>query len=251
MKSKFIKLLANPLEVLRNLISSFLSPYRYRTRTDYDTEKYWTDRHSEYGLFDLRGVGCAGLSHDENEQMYLEARGVFLEICRQEGVDFKRIRILDVGCGNGFYAKVLFENGAKQYLGVDITDVLFSQSKQGFSESNFQFRKFDICTQELDGNFDLIIMIDVSQHIVDEDKFSFAMQNIRSHLSKDGVFMLTSWLGDKVVHRTFYEVARPMNEYEKEFPGWVFGKPVPFRDKFMFSIKRALESSHHAVESQM
>ena len=29
-----------------------------------------------------------------------------------------------------------------------------------------------------------------------------------------------------------------MNYYKKEFPGYHFSEPVPFRDKFIFTVKR-------------
>ena len=73
-------------------------------------EEYWAERHRKYG-FDLRGVGHKGLSHEKNQQMYIEARGVFLKLCREEGVDFATAHMLDVGCGTGFYAKIFSESG--------------------------------------------------------------------------------------------------------------------------------------------
>lgn len=144
--------------------------------------------------------------------------------------------MLDIGSGTGFYAKTFLENGGKQYLGIDITDVLFNQLRQELPE--FQFRKLDISIQKLNGNlqFDLIVMIDVTQHIKNDDKFFFAMQNIRSHLSEGGILIVTSWLSEKARH-SFYEVSRSINAYEREFPGYVFSKPNPFRNKFIFSIR--------------
>ena len=234
MKKKIMKLINDPFGVQRRRISSFLQPYKYWAPNGYRAEKYWTDRLSKYGFY-LRGVANAGLSHTENAWMYLRAKEVFLRLCRQEGVDFKKAQILDIGCGTGFYAKTFLENGGKQYLGIDITDVLFNQLRQKFPE--FQFRKLDISIQELNGNlqFDLIVMIDVTQHIKNDDMFSFAMQNIRSNLSEGGILIVTSQLSEKTRH-SFYEVSRSINAYEREFPGYVFNKLIPFREKFIFLI---------------
>jgi hypothetical protein len=52
-----------------------------------------------------------------------------------------------------------------------------------------------------------------------------------------GIFIVTSWLRDKT-HYSFHEVARPMNDYIKEFPDYEFSTPVPVRVKYTFSIKR-------------
>lgn len=203
-------------------------------------EEFWNDIYCRYG-FDLRGVGCVCISHEENVQAYHHAKKVFLDLCRREGLDLGSARIVDIGCGTGFYAQALLENGARDYLGIDISDVLFEELREMFPGCKFQ--KLDVTCQELDGQFDLVIMIDVAQHIVNQRSFSFAMQNVRSHLSKGGLFIVTSWLSKKVVRRGFYEVERPIAHYQRAFPqtGYAFGKPIPFRDKFMLSIRKTAE----------
>ena len=221
--------------VLKRCVSSSSQAARYWAPGGYDVEKYWRHRLHKYG-FNLSGVGNINLSHDENKQIYLKAKKVFLSLCYKEGIDFKNIYMLNVGCGTGFYAEIFRENGGKRYLGIDITDILFGKLKQIFPE--FQFRKSDISTQELEAQFDLIIMIDVVQHITNDDKFSFAMQNIRSHLSANGIFIVTSWLNDKARH-SFYEVSRSMDAFKKEFPSYAFSEPTPFKNKFIFSIKKS------------
>lgn len=201
----------------------------------YRADKYWADRLSKYALHDFRGVGNAGLSEEENRRTYLEAKKTFLALYAHEKINFKEVRILDIGCGNGFYAGVFSEEGATKYLGVDITDVLFPKLKQKFP--NYTFQKLDITNKDLQGEFDLIVMIDVTQHITNHRKFSRAMRNVREHLSKSGIFIVTSWLQDNV-RKSFYEQSRSINAYIKEFPNFVFSKPLPFRQKFIFSIKR-------------
>lgn len=218
----------------KRYLSLFLQAIKYWIPASYKAEKYWKDRLSGYGL-KLQGAGDIYLSHKENERIYLKAKEVFLSLCRQEGVDFKKVRMLDIGCGTGFYAKIFLESGGKNYLGIDITDALFGELKGIFPD--LKFRKLDICTQGLDDHFDLIIMIDVTQHIINNNKFSFAMQNVRSHLSEDGIFIVTSWLNAEARYG-LCEVSRPIKAYEKEFPNHVFSKPMPFRDKFIFSIKK-------------
>jgi 2-polyprenyl-3-methyl-5-hydroxy-6-metoxy-1,4-benzoquinol methylase len=42
----------------------------------------------------------------------------------------------------------------------------------------------------LDENFDFITLIDVIQHIVNEDKFNFALKNIAQHLNFGGTFFI-------------------------------------------------------------
>jgi len=209
---------------------------RYLTPNGHNAEQYWQDRLSKYG-FDLKGVCRIDLPYKENAKQCLKAKEHFLSLCYAEKIDFRKCRMLDIGCGTGFYARIFLESGGRQYLGVDITEVLFSKLRQDFPE--FKFQRLDIATESLDGQFDLIIMIDVTQHITKDDKFSFAMQNIKSHLSEGGVFIVTSWVSSKA-RRSFYEVSRPLEAYKKEFPDYRFSKPLPFRDKFIFSISKSV-----------
>lgn len=201
----------------------------------YRPQAYWRHRLRKYE-FDLRGVGHKGFSHQENERMYSTARSVFLELCREHCVDFGSAQMLDVGCGTGFYANAFQQASGQHYLGIDITDVLFAKLRAQFP--GFDFMKLDITSQELCGTFDLVVMIDVTQHIVSPRKFSSAMQNIRSHLRQDGILVLTSWLSEKIIRRTYYEVARPLWLYKKEFPECEFSEPRKFRDKYIFSVRK-------------
>lgn len=224
--------------VLRPLwkLRDFLVAPRYRP------EKYWKARHTEY-VFDLRGVGNKTLSHEENLRDYLKAKQVFLDLCVRQRIDFRTARILDIGCGTGFYSGVILENGAEHYTGVDITDQLFSTLRKDFAD--FEFIKLDVSRQKLKGEFDLIIMIDVTQHILSNRRFRFAMQNIRSHLAESGVFIVTSRLTEKIVYRTYYAISRPMSFFEREFPSYYFTEPIPFRDKFIFAISKC--QRHYAT----
>lgn len=228
-----VKLFRSFLNMPKRAVMLFLDSIRYWAPAGYRADKYWNDRLSKFG-FDIRGVGHRNMSQSENEEVYQKAKDVFLSFCEKECIDFNNSGILDIGCGIGFYAKILSNNGAKRYLGVDITDALFEDLRHAYPE--FQFKKLDVSSQQLEGKFDLIIMIDVTQHITNSAKFSFAMQNVRSHLSEGGVFIVTSYLKNRL-WQLFHEVSRPMDFYKKEFPGYVFSKPTPFRDKYMFSIR--------------
>jgi len=231
------KMLLRPLWKMRDFI---YTPIRKRIEAGYRPASYWKKRHRKYG-FDIRGVGNCALSESENDTSYKQARDVFLELCKQLNVDFAKIKILDIGCGSGFYANIIESQGGKDYTGVDITDILFNQLGQRFP--GFHFRKLDITKERVEGQFDLVFMIDVTQHIVDNELFSFAMQNINSCLHEDGIFIVTSNLSESFRQLNMHVVERTMDFYKREFPNAIFSNPVPFRDKYIFSIKKHLPES--------
>ena len=48
----------------------------------------------------------------------------------------------------------------------------------------------DTTSDVLDGSFNVVLMIDVVEHIVEETKLDFAMQNVDRCLAPGGVFVL-------------------------------------------------------------
>ena len=233
MLHKLKRLCRDPIGVLRSRYSDFRDHQRYKSGADYHAADYWEARLGKFGN-SLRGVGIDGFSEDENTKQYAAARETFISLCRNADVDFASSSILEIGCGTGFYTNIVHELGASEYVGVDITNTLFDKLTAEFSD--FQFLKIDVATEPLDASFDIVIMIDVTQHIVTSEKFSHAMQNIRSHLNPGGLFIVTSWL-DATARSNFYETSRDLADYQHEFPNCEFTEPVPFRDKFIFSVR--------------
>jgi len=229
-----VRLAARPVRRLAVRIREASQRRKYGRADGYDAARYWRDRHSRYG-FDLRGVGNKGLSDAENRRAYEEAGGTFVALCREAGVRFETARMLDVGCGTGFYAGVFRDRGGRDYTGVDIADVLLPELRERYPD--FRFRQQDVTSEPLEEEFDLIAMIDVTQHITDPAKFSFAMRNLRAALAPSGTLILTSWL-DEEARRSYYEVSRSIDRYAAELDGCTIGEPVPFRDKFMFAVRK-------------
>jgi len=222
---------------MRSVLNIILSRIKRKLHGGYDAQKYWRNRVSEFGL-DLRGVGNRSLSEEENKEQYSEAKKVFLSICNENQIDFRNTSVLDIGCGTGFYTKIVEEQGCSRYCGVDITDALLNELKSQFSD--YKFYELDVSRESLKGIYDLVIMIDVTQHITNKKRFDYAMQNIRNHLKQNGLLIVTSWLDDKKVD-SFYEKSRSIDSYKKCFKGENFGEPLRFRDKYIFTIRKVSE----------
>ncbi|MBK8401208.1 MAG: class I SAM-dependent methyltransferase [Propionivibrio sp.] len=153
----------DPLGFLGRVFTKlFIAPVKYRSRMGYDARRYWHDRFEKYGL-SLKGVGDEGLSEEENRKMYQEAAESFLALCRRECIDFTRARVLEIGCGNGFYTKLLAQQKVGRYLGLDITNIFFHDLETEYPDFKYICR--DIASGNFDGEFDLILMIDVIEHI--------------------------------------------------------------------------------------
>lgn len=86
-------------------------------------------------------------------------------------------------------------------MGVDITDALFPTLVKRFPD--FKFIRRDVTSDLIDGKFDLILMIDVIEHIVSEEKLYFAMGNVQRCLAESGCFLVAPVV-EKARHSMFH-----------------------------------------------
>ena len=184
------RVLRNPMAfVSRVLYKLTLERLKYRGGKGYEAERYWTDRFNKFGA-SLRGAGYDGLSEQANTAMYAEAAERFSLFCQEQGISLANKRVLDIGCGTGFYTDRISQMAPDaDFTGIDITDALFSTLKS--RHPSFTFLKADITELRQNiGPFDVIVMINVLEHIVTDDRFRTAMANIKSWLAPGGVFIV-------------------------------------------------------------
>lgn len=236
LKELFDRLKKDPFGFLsRAFYKLVIGPLRYRRGEGYDAERYWRDRFQKYGK-SFKAVGHEGLTEEENRAMYAEASRLFLGVCRDEGIDLASARVLEIGCGIGFYTGVLSEAGVRDYQGLDVTDAFFGSLAREFP--SFRFRKLDVTKQPIEGEFDLVVMIDVTEHIVEESKLTFATNNIQSCLSRRGIVLLAQPSTLSTEKDLFYLRFWSLDDIKRRFPGYSFSEPVPFRKGYLVSIRR-------------
>ncbi|MBW2100748.1 MAG: cyclopropane fatty acyl phospholipid synthase [Deltaproteobacteria bacterium] len=123
----------------------------------------------------------------ENASTLDEAQKAKLElICRK--LDLKPgMRVLDIGCGWGATARFI----AKRY-DVDIVGVTISKEQARFGQELCQGLPVEIRLQDyrsIKGDFDRILSIGMFEHVGYKNYETF-MRCVRSHLKKDGIFLL-------------------------------------------------------------
>lgn len=231
----FSKLKSNPLGLLHRTFNKlFVAPIKYKGANGYDAARYWQDRLAKHGR-SLKGVGDEGLSEEENHKMYLQAGLIFLAMCQKEHVDLPNARVLEIGCGTGYYTQLLSEQGVKSYVGLDITNVFFPELKNEYPA--YGFLKRDITTEEIQGEFDLILMIDVIEHITDPEKLTAALRNVKKHLAANGVFIVAP-VPKKSKRSLFYVRFWSLDDIVNNFKGFRIGAAEPFRYSQIVAIRK-------------
>ncbi|MEQ9498684.1 MAG: class I SAM-dependent methyltransferase [Deltaproteobacteria bacterium] len=180
----------------------------------FDPERYWNERHE--ATRGLDGVGFLGL-RGLNEWMYRVRRRVFRRTVRQSGVDVTEARVLDVGSGTGFYLERWTELGARELVGTDFSEVAVERLRGAYP--NLRIEPLDITTEEpLDalGTFDLISVMDVLYHVVDDDAYARAFANLARLLNPGGRIVFT----ENFLHRSSdkdhaWHTSRRLDEVER------------------------------------
>jgi ubiquinone/menaquinone biosynthesis C-methylase UbiE len=101
-------------------------------------------------------------------------------------------KILEIGCGTGNYTKILLERGYDM-TAIDISENMLETAKE---KCNCKFIKGNIRDISINDKFDACIaMFAVMSYITENSDIVKALNNIHSHLKKNGLFIFDVWNG--------------------------------------------------------
>jgi trans-aconitate methyltransferase len=96
------------------------------------------------------------------------------------GLNVKDIAVAGIGCGIDFWTDVFKNNCCKNYLDIDVSESAIEKLKKLYPD--YRFICADISELVVEEKFDLVFMIDVTQHIVDDEQFRKSMGFVKSIL---------------------------------------------------------------------
>ncbi len=182
----------------------------------FDAASYWNERHDRTS--GLHGVGYLGLG-GLNEWMYRVRKRVFRRVVKSTGVDVKGARILDVGTGTGFYLDRWRELGATDVTGADFSLTACERLRAeypGTTIENLDIGTQDAATIEQLGKFDLISVMDVFYHLVDDAVYRRAFGNLERLLKPGGKLIFTeNFLQSTRRTGNDWHVSRTLTEIEE------------------------------------
>jgi len=174
---------------------------------------YWEERLAKTP--GLSGVGFLGLGKNYNDWLYRIKRAVFLRTMRTTGLDFGASKVLDVGCGTGFFIERWKELGVRNLVGVDLTNAAVENLRPKHRDATFYQLDIGGPLHTLHpGTFDIVSSFDVLYHIVDDVKYDTAIGNISSLLKPGGRFVWSDNFVHEATKRGVQQVCRSLQEIE-------------------------------------
>lgn len=227
---------SGPATLGRILYKHTIGRLRYARGDSYDAEAYWGDRFRKFGP-SLKGPGHEGLNEDDNRVMYEAAGRLFAEYCASEGVSFAGRRVLEIGCGTGYYTDLIARLGPPAaFTGLDVTDANFMDIAGRHPGAHLvKDNAADKAAIPGKALYDVIVMIDVIHHVVTDRDFDAIMANVRRWLAPGGSFVITPF-ADRASKPFFYVRWWTLQELCHRFAAYRMGTPAPFRDNKMVAL---------------
>lgn len=132
-----------------------------------------------------------------NEYYKVQEESRFVEVNKRivkERFNAFKGKVLDYGCGYGFYTNYFKEIGA-DVIGCDISDVMINKSKSLYRDIDFYIIEENKTLPFESEDFDLVF---VNQVLMDIENLDFVIKETARVLKKDGLFYCA------ILHPVFY-----------------------------------------------
>jgi len=157
----------------------------------YRPREFWEQRLAEQ--FDLRGTGETSMSAAYNRACYALRREVLDRALAAARFDPRGRRVLDVGCGTGFWTEYYVGRGAI-YTGIDIAETSIARLRERHPRATFLHA--DVSEVALEGTWDLVNVFDVLYHVTDDARFEAALARLADAVAPGGLLLVTDQFED-------------------------------------------------------
>lgn len=156
-----------------------------RAGETYRPPDYWGTLHE--AVEDLGIVGYPTLPLVFNKHVYANAARGVLRGLAGAGVSVRGSAVLDVGSGTGFWVDLWRREGAASVSGSDLVPAAVERLRSRFPGSEFVAADITEQAPFPGAQFDLVTIMSVLHHVIDEQRFERALANLASQLADGGV----------------------------------------------------------------
>ncbi len=158
----------------------------------YEPLSYWSNRLKEGSR--LAATGTRPFGEEYQRYLYRLKERSITRILRPYRDRIQDGRVLNVGCGWGYFEPMFKRMGAREVVGVDFVDETIRELKA--TRPEFEYHRANISEPwpvALQGRtFDLVTSIDVLYHIVHPESFTHALRNLCGACDPDGGLLMWS-----------------------------------------------------------
>lgn len=159
----------------------------------FSTQSYWETRHQRHAGT-LAAVGHVQLSDQANAEQYAIKRDRLAGAIRRHVPDGRGRSLLDAGCGVGALTSLYVELGF-DVTGVDFSATAIATARESGINANFVQSSLDGLS--LPRSFDVVCLIDVLQHLVNDGAARQAVASVGRHVHRDGLALVMDSMADE------------------------------------------------------
>lgn len=132
--------------------------------------------------------------------------------------------LLDIGCGTGKHANLLFNKGYK-VSGLDMSETMIEVAQRSYG-NRISFTIGDLRNINLESSFDIVTsLFHVMSYQITNEDVNNAMRSVHSHLKKGGYFIFDCWHGPGIMNDP--PVVRTKKIENSDFELIRISEPVP------------------------
>jgi SAM-dependent methyltransferase len=128
--------------------------------------------------------------------LYRAKERAYRRLLDEQGVAVRGRRVLDFGCGAGYFEDVWERAGATTTVGVDVVPATIERLAAEHPRRSYVCADLSSAPEALDplGDFDLVTAIDVVYHILDDERLERTLAALVKALRPAGHFLFTDAL---------------------------------------------------------
>jgi len=156
--------------------------------TQFDPGKFWNARLTKEPT--LRGTGHRSFSLAYNDLLYAAQAEALADLLAKWQVEVRGKSVLDVGSGVGFFVSFFQSAGAATLTGLDIAAASVDYLREHFPAYQFQVADIGSSDVPLARRYDIVSIISVLYHLVDDRRFERALTNLAQLTAPSGYLIL-------------------------------------------------------------
>jgi 2-polyprenyl-3-methyl-5-hydroxy-6-metoxy-1,4-benzoquinol methylase len=180
--------------------------------------EYWNQRHRAKA--ELASGGDISMDEPSNELFYAVRLGRLLQIIGDEADVRAPLRMLDAGCGKGYFSRAMATFGHR-VDGIDVSEHAVATCRS-HAVGGDSYEVSPLADWKPAYLYDVVFSVDVLFHVTDDDAWTASVRNLASLVRWGGLLVLADHLRD--VDRVWnkYQTTRRTDRYQELVTGQGF-----------------------------